>query len=55
LNWIINTDVVAKEPPRHDNDYVTIVWSQLQKLIEIFHVIMMEDSSDLVAGEQFVR
>jgi hypothetical protein len=28
---------------------------QVQELIEIFHVIGMEDSSDLAADEQFLR
>jgi hypothetical protein len=34
---------------------LTIIFPQLQELIECLHMIVMEDSSDLIADEQFVR
>jgi hypothetical protein len=32
-----------------------LIFPQLQELIECLHMIVMEDSSDLIADEQFVR
>jgi hypothetical protein len=34
---------------------LAIVLPQLAELIDVFHVTMMKDSSDLVADEQFHR
>jgi hypothetical protein len=55
VNRIVTVKVVARRLSHHGNDWVNNLFARLQQLIGIFHMIGMEDSSDLAPQEQFLR
>jgi hypothetical protein len=53
VNRIVNIEVVAKGFLEMTMIGFRMLWSQLQELIEMFRMVTVDDSSDLVPDELF--